>query len=226
MEYPRFHIMEGSKREAANDPPVGTMKEYMVRLREIFPHLSEEELADFKTAKALFKELSPEKRLHVRNVSLRLARMLPDAEVVLAAFLHDAKEQTPKSFRALESQLPGSVVRLVHILTEDKRFLNEDLHNEPLAQMKAILPTLEPEVKRHTILIKCADRLDNLERRLRDGDIPKTYRKKSRDLIAYLASEWRDLGIADQGSFQQVQEDLAQLLVTPKKQKRKKQKVA
>ncbi|OGL63257.1 hypothetical protein A3E97_03895 [Candidatus Uhrbacteria bacterium RIFCSPHIGHO2_12_FULL_47_12] len=224
MERPRFEIMVNTRpkeqKEKEELPKIGSMKEFLMRLREVCPDISDAEIASFKMAKPLFKGLSPEKRVHARNVSLRVARMLPEHQVILGALLHDTQEQIPKEYLALKKELPQTVADLVDALSEDASHV-EGEENAPFAHLKAVLPTLSSEFRNRVILIKLADRLDNLQKRRQDGKIPKGYRKKSKELIAYLESEFRpnESDPLNELVFRRVKNELAQLLTPTKEHK-------
>lgn len=232
MERSRLELVsQVSKKEQAKKneeaPKLGSMKEYLMRLKELCPNLSEADLENFRHAKPLFKGLSPEKRVHARNVSLRVARMFPESEVILGALLHDTKEQIPKEYAAMENQLPQITAEFVRLLSEDPRHSNEQ-ENAPLAHLKAIFPTLSPEMKNRLILIKLADRLDNLTKRLQKDGVSKSYREKSEQLVSFLVSEFQSSSEDPLNELQlrQVKNELLGLLVSHKQQKDSLQKAA
>ena len=232
MERPRFELMSSfSNKEQTNEkessPKIGSMKEFLLRLKETCPNFTDTELADFQITKPLFKGMSPEKRVHARDVSLRVARMFPESDVVLGALLHDTQEQTPKEYALMEKLLPENVAQFVRALSEDPAHVNRE-ENAPLAHLKAVFPTLSSEMKNRLILIKLADRLDNLQKRLEDGTVPKAYRKKSLELVMYLESEFKPDAADPLNELQlrQLKNELVQLLKSPKQRKNELKKAA
>lgn len=212
------------EREKEPPPKRGSYKEFLQRLREIYPEWSEEDRLVFESAKPLFKRLSPEKRVHSRNVALHVATISADAHVIASALLHDTKERLPNAFKKASRSLPPDVVQRVEALSEQDEDELEEEENAPLAHLAEVLPHLEPELRNQVVLIKLADRLDNLQKRVQEGKISKSYRKKSKALLTYLINTLLPLEDVNELALHRLKDQCEQFVTKP--QKNKQQKVA
>lgn len=100
--------------------------------------------------------------VHPLNVALLLRNTLgvTDARVLAAAILHDVAEDTEIGLDSLAADFPVRTVELVQLVTDPHPHMSSD---ERRAHYEAIWP--DPEA----LLLKCADRLDNLSDALRTG---------------------------------------------------------
>lgn len=106
----------------------------------------------------------------------------------MAAAFHDYLErggdiETAKS----EFSLSDRATNIIRHLS-DTEGNEEEINNAPLSHMKSILsnPSIPDGEKEIVILIKIADRLDNLYRRIRSGGVGKNYAAKSQELLQFL----------------------------------------
>lgn len=195
--------------ESKKVPEMGSMKEFLLQLQNLVPDLADHKLEQFRKAKPLFKTLELSKRIHSRNVALQVAEILQEVDVILGALLHDVKERAPKAFRKQKRGVHRDVVDLVEALTEDALDDGEDVENAPLAHLKAVFPTLSSTIKNRLIVIKLADRLDNLQKRSEADLLSKNYRHKSKKLFKFLSVQFTGELDMDEEKFHQLTNAIA-----------------
>jgi len=154
------------------------------------------------TLKAVIgKDSMSQLRTHLRDVmpkgkvqhSLRVgssaARIGLDAHTVNAAILHDFIERGG-NLNVLVDHLGLSpkTVAVIRYLSSEEKNVGESGGNEPLEHIRQVLasPTMDADTSNVVILIKIADRLDNLKKRVNAGGVGKGYLQKSKDLITFL----------------------------------------
>lgn len=103
---------------------------------------------------------------------------------VMAAFFHDYLERGGDHSVLAKLNLPPKTIQAVNALTSEKD--SED----PLQHLKAVLPTLDEELRNIVILVKLSDRIDNLTKRYNSSGISKNYLAKSNDLIKWLFQQY------------------------------------
>lgn len=126
---------------------------------------------------------------HSKRVSNTIRMVGGNQDARMAAAFHDYLERggdlkTAKSMFKL-SKTATNIIR--HLSDPDKFDMEQNPNNGPLAHMQAILSDsrIKMEEKRIVVLIKIADRLDNLWRRSGNG-VSKNYAGKSEELLSFL----------------------------------------
>lgn len=157
-----------------------------------------------KAVKPLLGTMPKHKRAHSRRVGRTLHQAGVPEHGVYAGLLHDYLERGGDlehlSNHVYELGLPPSVMAVVQSLTSDEKHgsgAGSDSGNEPLDHLSVVLAKLPTTRDGRDLgdlicLVKLADRIDNLEKRLlQSGKIGKSYRAKSIDLIDYLILQYR-----------------------------------
>jgi len=146
----------------------------------------------------LLTAMPQRKQEHSQRVGRTLHRAGLGQAGVSAGLLHDYLERggdlTTLQAHLDELDLPEHTLHIITALTHDKEEPDELAGNQPLAQIRRILPKLDPGIRDLAILTKMADRLDNLQKRARRGGIGPNYRRKSLELMHYLSSHYNGPG--------------------------------
>jgi hypothetical protein len=129
-------------------------------------------------------ELKPimgkEKRKHSIGVGQEIAQLGLSPDAQNAAYFHDYVERGG-DVRTLIGKLKLSPlsIKIIKMLTGT---------GDPLQHMMKVLydPDIDDETKNLAILVKIADRINNLDRRTEEGKLTKKYLEKSRELLIEL----------------------------------------
>ena len=138
--------------------------------------------------KPLLKGMPKRKRKHSIRVASHVNGTHDDH--VWAALVHDYLERGGKLHKlakhAAEVGLSDRVVRIATALHMGK---DEEGENAVLEHLQRVIPLLDQDDVNAVALIKLADRIDNLRKRLfLRGKVGRNYWQKSEDLIRYLKS--------------------------------------
>lgn len=149
----------------------------------------------------LKKTMTPEKVEHSFRVTQTLEQIgIRNRDVVNAALFHDYLECGGDIMVAARTLgFSDRTIRLIECLTNDSKWENPYLSNGPLLHLQNVLETanLDEMTKNYLILIKIADRLDNLERKITEG-VSRNYLKKSKELLKWLFENYTgDINEAD-----------------------------
>ena len=129
------------------------------------------------------------KQKHLRRVEKAVKLVGGDKDVQRAALLHDLIERggDVEVARRLFN-LSDRTVNIIQHLSNTESSEQEDTPNVPLAHIQMILNSqdIESDEKQVVAIIKIADRLDNLKRRINLGSVGKNYSAKSADLLRWL----------------------------------------
>jgi len=155
-------------------------------------------------AEPLLATMPRRKRRHSKRVGKDLDKSGAGDEGVYAGLLHDYLERGG-DLETLQQHiddlgLPPKVVRIILALTADDIEPDEGEANQVLAHLKSELPKLDQDIRNIAVLAKMADRLDNMRgkarrkktrpKKNRQKKVPSHYRRKSIDIIRYLASHY------------------------------------
>lgn len=137
----------------------------------------------------ILKELPKKKIKHSVNVAKELKNHNKIA--IYAALGHDYLERggdiADLVDHLADHNIPDKVLHIIKVLSQDE----DDDADDPLEHMQDQLPQIhDEEIRNNVILIKMADRLDNLRKRYKKNELNKKYVKKSRKLIHYLMSTY------------------------------------
>jgi (p)ppGpp synthase/HD superfamily hydrolase len=129
------------------------------------------------------------------NHSLRVGATMVKAgaphSAIKAALFHDYLERggsPEKMHKVIHSD--HETKAMIHALSSSGKDAARH-SNEPLEHLKHTLSQpMHPDTKNHIILIKLADRLDNLKKRAKAGGVGENYRQKSKDLIRHLTHHY------------------------------------
>jgi len=132
--------------------------------------------------------MSQDKQDHARRVEKRVKFAGGDEEARRAALLHDLIERGGDIETAKRLfNLSDRTVNIVRHLSNMEALEQENTPNVPLAHIQMILNSQEiPDDEKQVVaVIKIADRLDNLMRRILGG-VGKNYSIKSADLLRWV----------------------------------------
>jgi len=128
------------------------------------------------------------KQKHLRRVEKTVRLVGGDKDVQRAALLHDLIERggDVEVARRLFN-LSDRTVNIIRHLSNTESSEQEDAPNVPLAHIQMILNSqdIASDEKQVVTIIKIADRLDNITRRINLG-VGKNYSAKSADLLGWL----------------------------------------
>ncbi|MCR4327763.1 MAG: HD domain-containing protein [Nanoarchaeota archaeon] len=126
---------------------------------------------------------------HLENVSKIVKECAPKEskeEMIAIAFLHDILENTPTTEEELEKNFGKKIASIVRELTTDK------IESEKIGKGEYLAKKLSNnrKVSDNTLLIKLADRLDNVSD-LHNGknDFVKAYAKETKHIIDAIEKE-------------------------------------
>jgi hypothetical protein len=144
-----------------------------------------------KHVKPMLGVMPPAKQKH----SLRVAKTLNSVGAgkvgIYAGAYHDYIERGGNvedlTAHLDELGLSKEILTVVQSLSSDEKHA-EGKGNQPLEHIKQVLNAIQDQKTRDTIiLVKIADRLDNLKKRIKtDGRIGRGYLNKSKQLLDYL----------------------------------------
>lgn len=142
----------------------------------------------------LLKTLPKRKRKHSHRVARTLHKVGVGKIGVYAGLLHDYLERggdvETLSTHVGELGLPAEILVAVQSLSNDEKYA-EAHPNQPLVHLQNVLGSIsDVDLKNIVILIKLSDRLDNLKQRYRRGKIGNNYRRKSAELVQWLAAQY------------------------------------
>lgn len=101
--------------------------------------------------------------------------------VKIAALFHDYLERGGDK-KWLKANISKRSYKLVEMLTHD---------NDPLTHIKTVIDSIDNEKEKNfLILIKLADRKDNYKKRVRNKSLTPKYKRKTKELISYLKSQY------------------------------------
>jgi GTP pyrophosphokinase len=101
--------------------------------------------------------------LHCKRVALEVQRYTADNDTIAAAFLHDVLEDTDATAEEIEKRFGQRVCELVQALTNDKIELKRIGKQAYLAKKVLLLDD-------DALLVKLADRFDNIQDLTQEGD--------------------------------------------------------
>lgn len=160
-------------------------KEKKEFLKSIKSHISKKDLGRIESMLKKLKVMPKSKQKHSLRVAKNIASVEQDVDVILAALFHDYIERGGKIEKLPVSNLTKDIIFFLTSFDEEY----EGEKNVPLAHIKEVLKKIKNQrLKNKLILIKLADRIDNLKKR--KGNINKSYRKKSEELIKYLLKKY------------------------------------
>jgi len=136
------------------------------------------------------------KRQHSDRVRKIVKRVGADEDAQIAALFHDYLERGGRMEDAKKKfKFSPRIEQIILALSDDDKN-DSDASNGPLAHMRIVLanPEFDIETKKIVILIKIADRLDNLKKRILADQLGKSYIQKSKDLLQYLFIVYRWTG--------------------------------
>jgi len=129
-------------------------------------------------------ELKPimgkEKRKHSLEVGKEISKLGLSADAQNAAYFHDYIERGGDVRRLIgKLQLSPLSIKIIEMLTGT---------GDPLKHMMKVLydPNIDDETKNLAILVKIADRINNIDRRTDEGRLTKEYLEKSKALLEEL----------------------------------------
>ena len=120
-----------------------------------------------------------------------IVKLFTDSEdLYQAALYHDYIERGGKKEELLHLISPYATELVMHLTkTEDLAAQVED-DNETLAILRLAIENLPESVRNDIVVIKVADRADNLRKREKKGELSKGYIKKSAELVEYLFNSY------------------------------------
>jgi hypothetical protein len=136
------------------------------------------------------------KRKHSLRVAKTIKRSGGSKAAAYAAALHDYLERggdvETLTSHLDEFGLSPQALHAIQGLSSDEKYATNSRTNEPLDHVRQVLDsTSNQSLKDIIVLVKMADRLDNLRRRLRaDGKIGRNYLNKSIALFDYLQTQY------------------------------------
>lgn len=144
----------------------------------LFEYLSKDEL---KYA----KEVLPKQKLkHSKRVAEYTKEIKDDKDVYNASVYHDFIERGG-NYEDCGKILSPYALKLVKCLTN-----NDD--TDTLLKLKMVLSGCDNKTKNDVLIIKIADRADNLNKRLDKDNLNKKYLNKSIELIQYIWDNYTD----------------------------------
>lgn len=150
----------------------------------------------FSKVRPHLKKMPTHKRKHSKRVGRELHKAGLGHKSVYSGILHDFIERggSIDKLHQLVGNLglPAEVTTIVKSLSSDEKQDTKSNDNEPLEHIRSVLNTIKDEdIRNIIILVKIADRVDNLRKRLRKkGKIGRRYRQKSRDLMSFLSNNY------------------------------------
>ncbi len=152
-------------------------------------NLVESHKVALKRHKRHLRPLNRNKLAHSIAVARRLHKAGADQTAIDAGLLHDVSERGGDAAR-LYASLPAETTAILKALHVDETDA-EGVENLPLVHLREALPQLpSTAVRNFALLVKLADRVDNLWKRRRVGKVGKNYRRKSHELLEFIADEY------------------------------------
>lgn len=150
---------------------------------------------EYKALRSTLRAQMPRGKVqHSVRVGDNLVRAgIKTRDVVDAGLFHDFLERGGDIRTAARTLgFSDATIRLINLLSNDEKYENPYLGNGPLLHIQHVLsdPSIDPNTKNYVILIKIADRIDNLNRRLDMGNLSRSYMRKSKELLTWLFQQY------------------------------------
>lgn len=131
----------------------------------------------------VLKQVLPKSKLkHSKRVANKLWHM--PKVVKDAALFHDYLERGG-TVESISPLLHKDSIKLIKLLTNENGL-------SPIKHIKNILSDVNDDtLKEFLILIKIADRKDNYTKRIKNKTITKKYKKKTKELLSFLLSQYK-----------------------------------
>lgn len=126
--------------------------------------------------------LKDKKISHTANVESMLRNITADQDIITAGLYHDHLEEGfPK--KELKKKVSGKCYAIIKAVTRKN---SDDVLQHLKKKIQKLKARNQQDIIDGVVMVKIADRADNLKRRLVAGDLTDKYIQKSKALIDYL----------------------------------------
>jgi (p)ppGpp synthase/HD superfamily hydrolase len=146
----------------------------------------------YKAYKDVLAFMPPKKVDHSLRVGATAAKSGLDTEAVEAAILHDYIERGGDLTKLSQLQVSDKAIRIIKLLSIDEKTPGLDDTQEVQHHIEQMLANtaIDDHDKNVAIIIKCADRIDNLKKRIKKQNLEPAYAAASRNLFNTLINAY------------------------------------